>query len=227
MILNIKENFLWEKQSKEVIPPPDKTLTKSGVAADAKAVGDSFTANFTASDGLQFKFGKDGDGNYGYYGTDGSLVPFRCYYKVPYATLSANLKNGSMTTNQYDGSYGFSCSGTVSKVSSASYCGTKFTMDITNYDTLYFAYRKEKDHGQLTAVIYKTDGTMEQALTNSYHTNSTTWSMYKIDLSGIKGTRTILLHGGYVDSTGSSSSLSYFSCIYLSRGGTPPSNSWV
>ena len=32
--------------------------------------------SLTASDNLQFKFGKDGDGNYGYYGADGSLVPF-------------------------------------------------------------------------------------------------------------------------------------------------------
>ncbi len=42
LILDTKENFLWEKQSREVIPPPDtdETLTKSGVAADAKAVGE-------------------------------------------------------------------------------------------------------------------------------------------------------------------------------------------
>mgnify|MGYP005750173883 CR=1 FL=1 len=26
------------------------------------------------------KFGKDGDGNYGYYGADGSLIPFSSYY---------------------------------------------------------------------------------------------------------------------------------------------------
>jgi hypothetical protein len=37
---------------------------------------EKLTENLTASDNLQFKFGKDGDGNYGYYGADGSLVPF-------------------------------------------------------------------------------------------------------------------------------------------------------
>ena len=44
----------------------------------------SLNENLTASDNLQFKFGKDGDGNYGYYGADGSLIPFKsgvCYRK--------------------------------------------------------------------------------------------------------------------------------------------------
>ena len=38
---------------------------------------DAINENLTASDNLQFKFGKDGDGNYGYYGADGSLIPFK------------------------------------------------------------------------------------------------------------------------------------------------------
>ena len=37
----------------------------------------TLTDNLTAEDNLQFKFGKDGDGNYGYYGADGSLIPFK------------------------------------------------------------------------------------------------------------------------------------------------------
>ena len=103
LILDTKENFLWEKQSREVIPPPDKTLTKSGVAADAKAVGDSFTANFTASDGLQFKFGKDGDGNYGYYGADGSLIPFsnlQCMTQMFDAVMSKTNGTYSYTVSK-------------------------------------------------------------------------------------------------------------------------------
>lgn len=131
-----------------------------------------------------------------------------------------------MVTGQYDNSYGFSCSGTVNSVTLTSYCGTKFTVDVTNYDTLYFAYRKQINHGQLTARIYNENGSIESSLANSYHTNSTTWAMFKMDLSTLKGNKTIVLHGGYVDSTGSDSSLSYFSCIYLSKGGTPPPSIW-
>lgn len=72
----------------------DKTLSMEGAIAESKTVGTKINAlnsavtalnstvstlksNLTASDNLQFKFGKDGDGNYGYYAADGSLVPFK------------------------------------------------------------------------------------------------------------------------------------------------------
>lgn len=80
-------------------PPPDSSLTVSGKAADAKVVGNKFTSlnstctalasslrttntnlstlksNLTAN-GLQFRFGTDGQGTYGYYDSTGTLVPF-------------------------------------------------------------------------------------------------------------------------------------------------------
>ena len=82
------------------IPPPDSTLSVRGKAADSKVVGDKIDSlnstatalasslkttntNLTgvknrliASDGLQFKFGVDADGKYGYYNTAGELTPF-------------------------------------------------------------------------------------------------------------------------------------------------------
>lgn len=36
----------------------------------------ALSENLTASDNLQFKFATDGEGNYGYLGADGSLIPF-------------------------------------------------------------------------------------------------------------------------------------------------------
>ena len=39
--------------------------------------------NLTASDNLQFKFATDGEGNYGYLGADGSLIPFSSGNVVP------------------------------------------------------------------------------------------------------------------------------------------------
>ena len=95
--------------------PTRRTLTKSDGSTELVTVaraegtvsqeGDAFNAasmndleerinqanndlmdSLTASDNLQFKFGKDGDGNYGYYGADGSLIPFK--------------KNGGITMRQ-------------------------------------------------------------------------------------------------------------------------------
>lgn len=80
--------------------PPDSTLSVKGKAADSKTVGDKINSlsstatalasslkttntNLTgvknrliASDGLQFKFGINTDGEYGYYNTAGELTPF-------------------------------------------------------------------------------------------------------------------------------------------------------
>lgn len=50
-------------------------VSDSNILASSKAVNTIF--NNLKSDDLEFKFGKDGDGNYGYYGADGSLVPFK------------------------------------------------------------------------------------------------------------------------------------------------------
>lgn len=47
-------------------------------AVCAALVGE-LNENLTASDNLQFKFATDGEGNYGYLGADGSLVPFKSF----------------------------------------------------------------------------------------------------------------------------------------------------
>ena len=76
------------------------TYTQNGDLFGAKDINDTNTAvnalneNLTAEDNLQFKFGKDGDGNYGYYGADGSLIPFRSGLGT--ATI---LKTGSGNLN--------------------------------------------------------------------------------------------------------------------------------
>lgn len=48
-------------------------------------------SNLQAED-LTFKFGKDGDGNYGYYGADGSLIPFK-------KTVVPNIVSGASNTS--------------------------------------------------------------------------------------------------------------------------------
>lgn len=59
------------------------------------AKNSNLNESLTASDGLKFKFGKDGDGNYGYYGADDSLIPFSSING--YSILEYMLKNYSLS----------------------------------------------------------------------------------------------------------------------------------
>ena len=43
------------------------------------------------------KFGKDGDGNYGYYGADGSLIPFSTNRRYSYSWTSSNDEIKTLT----------------------------------------------------------------------------------------------------------------------------------
>ena len=118
-------------------------------------------SNLTASDNLKFKFGKDGDGNYGYYGADGSLIPFNVDSDRKYLYLSgkefesvtggwifnSNKNGGSLldclqygATNSKrkysDGIYLYinitSASGSLGFAS----CYSKNAIDLTNYSKL-------------------------------------------------------------------------------------------
>ena len=89
------------------------TYTQNGDSFGAKDINDTNTAvnvlneNLTAEDNLQFKFGKDGDGNYGYYGADGSLIPFKSdkeYVYVNYLLKDVGQLSG---TQNYDMKYTF------------------------------------------------------------------------------------------------------------------------
>ena len=51
LILNTKENF-YGKNNQGKLYPPDKTLTKSGVAADSKAVGDALNSKADKSNAV-------------------------------------------------------------------------------------------------------------------------------------------------------------------------------
>lgn len=52
--------------------------TESGLTADnVQDAIDEVNSNLTASDGLDFRFATDGEGNYGYLGADDSFVPFK------------------------------------------------------------------------------------------------------------------------------------------------------
>ena len=83
------------------------------------------------------------------------------------------------------------------------------------YNYLAFDGQKIADHGSLTAYVYNSEGELigkiesnDKDLDNKIH-------QYVIDLSTVGGNATVILNGGYVDSTGSSNSEYQFSNIYM------------
>lgn len=163
------------------------------------------------SDKVPFKFGIDSNGNYGYIkeGAD-TVTPFSKTLYVTNSVLDKGTFMGttSRLTNQYNGAVGFSGTGTVSGVSTSSYIGWKYSLDLTNYNYLVFAHKKVTNHGQCTVLIGNTI-----VYSNSYGSIDTNWHLYIVDLNGYSGIQDVVFHCGYVDSSGSASSNSYFSNI--------------
>ena len=78
--INNTNQAVNEKLDSDDVVDPMET-TKSGFAADALAVKNAINEQNKNLGGL--RFGVDGDGNYGYYGADDSLIPFsRCQFKL-------------------------------------------------------------------------------------------------------------------------------------------------
>ncbi len=108
------------------------------------------------------------------------------------------------------------CHGTLSRESSVplplyirdtEYIGAKFTLDLNKgYNYLSFDGQKLHDHGRLTAYVYSEDGQLVSAAEVNYPDLDNEIHPYVIDLSAASGTVTVILNGGYVDKTGSSSS---------------------
>ena len=77
-VVAVEQMFEMGSVAAETVNPME--ATEPGFAADALAVKKQFSEqnkNLSADDGLKFQFATDGEGNYGYLGADGSLVPFR------------------------------------------------------------------------------------------------------------------------------------------------------
>ena len=83
------------------------------------------------------------------------------------------------------------------------------------YNYLVFNGQKIADHGKLTAYVYNSEGKLAGKKEVNYQDLDTKVHKYVIDLSAVKGTVTIVLNGGYIDSTGSADSEYQFSDIYM------------
>ena len=116
-------------------------------------------------------------------------------------------------TDQYNGSVGFSGTGTVNSVTTTSYIGWQYELDLTNYSYLIFYHQKITNHGQATVLIDNT-----KIYGNNYNSIDTNQHLYGVDISGYTGIHKITFHCGYVDSSGSASSKSQFSNICFIGG---------
>ena len=124
----------------------DLSCEDSSIAASSAAVK-------TLNDSLGgLRFGKDGDGNYGYYGADDSLIPFKhagydvntftvgggdfksAYPCQAYNTLKVTTSGGNPQLSIYGVSSIASTSGTLLKTITSN---TTVSIDVSNYDYVY------------------------------------------------------------------------------------------
>ena len=119
------------------------------------------------------------------------------------------------------------CHGTLSrnrKVDLAEYLrdkefiGAKFTVNLgegQGYHYLCFKGQKMRDNGRLTVYVYDESGEVVNVKKVNYSDLDNNVHQYVLNLSGIGGTITVILNGGYTDPSGSADSWYQFSGVYL------------
>ena len=96
------------------------------------------------------------------------------------------------------------------------FIGIKFKVDLDDgYNYLCFNGQKLANHGGLEAFVFNEHGELVQRLSIAYHKLDNKLHNYAMDLSTISGKVTIILNGGYIDSTGSKKSNYQFSNIFM------------
>ncbi len=96
------------------------------------------------------------------------------------------------------------------------YIGIKFDVDLDDgYNFLCFNGQKINDQGGPTVYVYDEEGVLVGQLKANYTDIDDEIHQYTIDLSTINGRVTVVLNGGYIDSTGSPDSNYQFSNIFM------------
>ena len=198
----------------EGTPVAPRTVASAVITKSGKNIEELLTHS-----DIPFQFGIDENGNYGYIkaGAD-TVTPFNNNFYVTNSVLDKGTFKGTTArlTDQYNGSVGFSGTGTVSSVTSTSYIGWQYELDLTNYSYLVFCHQKITNHGSCRILVDDT-----AVLTYLYPSIDTNQHLYVADISGYTGTHKVTFHCGYTDSSGSSSSKSCFSYIcFLGESGT-------
>ena len=141
---------------------------------------------------------------------------------------SVRLRHAELVGNQYDGGDGILCTGTLpidyrdsnvvlsDYLRDTDYIGARFTIDdIEPYNFLTFYGRKAAAHGQPTVYIYDAQGEPVAVSKDSYRDLTDEWTQYVINVTALEGPVTVVLHGGYIDSSGDPGSQYVFSRVCL------------
>ena len=136
------------------------------------------------------------------------------------------LKNCEIVSDQYNKSDGISCKGALVRESGSQdtpavaaykgdYCGTRFSIDATDYRAVTFYGKKVTDNGQPSVYIYDESGNLLKSIEQSYPDIDNEWHQFALSLEGIYGNVTIVMNGGYIDNSGSAYSEYIFSDIMV------------
>lgn len=141
--------------------------------------------------------------------------------------VEIELSNAQVIENQHYKKLGIQCIGSLQRsagsemtlenyIMQEGYVGSKIKIkDIGERSYLVFYGKKVKDHGQPTVYIYNNQNKMVRQMAKSYQELDNEWHQYVIDLSGVDGSITVVLNGGYIDNTGSIESTYVFSDLTL------------
>ena len=148
--------------------------------------------------------------------------------EIKLATNETELKNSVLDDDQYEGSNGVVCSGSLQRDSkdkniplseylrNSNYIGLKIKIkDITPIKFISFYGRKIRNHGQPVVYIYNVEGNAVAEYKKSYKKISKEWELHVINVSDLNGEVDIIFNGGYTDRTGSKESEYVFSDIKL------------
>lgn len=148
-------------------------------------------------------------------------------YRIFENTNTIELSNATIEEDQYNGQNGLVCTGSLSRPSGSEisvseflkdyeYIGAKIQLaDVSPYKYLVFYGKKTTNHGQLTVRLYDANGEEIAACDENYHNLDEEWHQYMIDIGNAQGPCTLILNGGYIDSTGSADSKYVFSDVTL------------
>ncbi len=96
------------------------------------------------------------------------------------------------------------------------YIGARFTVDLDDgYRYLSFCGQKIDKAGRPTVCVYDENGVLLKKLEYSHKSIDKEKHQYILDLSAVSGTVTVILNGGYVNSSGNADSEYIFSDIVL------------
>lgn len=140
-------------------------------------------------------------------------------YQMQVADFMGNFKNCSenCSGNLYAGTAGFTITGTNTTNKPTGMHRVDYKYDLTYVKEIRFAAKKNANHGNIS--LWISDGVKDSGMVYyysnmiNYHSLGTSWSEYIINTVNISGERTISFIGGYIDSSGDSSSSTSFADI--------------